>query len=68
MFKNCSPFKKCRTEINETFIDETEHINIARPMYSLIEYNNNYSDTSGSLLQLKIDEIEGNVHLTTIIC
>ena len=23
-FKNCVPFKKCRTEINETFIDEAE--------------------------------------------
>ena len=21
-FKNCAPFRKCRTEINETFIDE----------------------------------------------
>ena len=27
-FKNCTPFRKCRTEINETFIDEAEHINI----------------------------------------
>ena len=24
-FKNCAPFRKCRTEINETFIDEAEH-------------------------------------------
>ena len=24
-FKNCVPFKKCRTEINETFVDEAEH-------------------------------------------
>ena len=31
-FKNCAPFKECRTEINETFVDETEHINIAMPM------------------------------------
>ena len=31
-FKNCSPFRKCRTEINETFIDEVEHINIVMPM------------------------------------
>ena len=21
-FKNCAPFRKCRTEINETFVDE----------------------------------------------
>ena len=24
-FKICAPFRKCRTEINETFIDEAEH-------------------------------------------
>ena len=57
VFKNCAPFKKCRTEINETFVDETEHINIAMPMYNLIEYSDNYSDTSGSLWQFKRDEI-----------
>ena len=27
-FKNCAPFRECRTEINDTFIDEAEHINI----------------------------------------
>ena len=35
-FKNCSPFRKCRIEINETFIDEADHINIAMLMYNLI--------------------------------
>ena len=24
-FKNCALFRKCRTELNETFIDEAEH-------------------------------------------
>ena len=33
-------------------------------MYNLIEYSNNYSDTSGSLWQFKRDEINGNVDLT----
>ena len=55
-FKNCAPFRKCRTEINETFVDEAEHINIAMPMYNVIEYSNKYSDTSGSLWQFKRDE------------
>ena len=63
-FKNCAPFRKCRTEVNEAFIDEAEHINIAMPMYNLIEYNDNYSDTSGSLWQFKRDEIIGNINLT----
>ena len=48
-FKNCAPFRKCRTEINETFVDDVQHINIAMPKYSLIEYSDNYSDTLGSL-------------------
>ena len=63
-FKNCAPFKKCRTEINETFVDDAEHINIAMPMYNLIEYSDNYSDTSGSLWQFKRDEIGGDDDLT----
>ena len=63
-FKNCAPFKKCRTEINGTFVDDAKHINIAMPMYNLIEYSDNYSDTSGSLWQFKRDEIEGDVDLT----
>ena len=36
VFKNCAPFEKCRTEINETFIDEADLINITVPMYNLI--------------------------------
>ena len=63
-FKNCVPFKKCRAEINETFVDEAEHINIAMAMYHLIEYSDNYSDIWGSLLQFKRDEIELDVDLT----
>ena len=63
-FKSCSPFEKCRTEINETFVDDAQHTNIATPMYNLIEYSDNYSDTSGSLWQFKTDEIEGDVDLT----
>ena len=35
-FKNCPQFRKCRTEINEFFVDDGEHINIAMPMYKLI--------------------------------
>ena len=63
-FKNCSPFRKCGIEINETFIDEAEHINITMPMYNLIKYSDNFADTSGSLWQFKKDEIEGNVNLS----
>ena len=55
-FKNYAPFSTCKTEINNVFIDEANHIYIAVPMYNLIEYSDNYSDTSGSLWQFKSDE------------
>ena len=60
-FKNCTPFTKCITEINETFIDDAEHINITMPMYNLIEYSDNCSDTSW---RFKRDKIIGNINLT----
>ena len=62
-FKSCAPFRKTKTEINETFIDEAKHISIATPMYNLIEYNDNYSDTSETIWRSKKDEIEGDVDL-----
>ena len=34
------------------------------PMYNLIEYSDNYSDTSGSLWGFKRDEIDNNAELT----
>ena len=33
-------------------------------MYNLIEYSDNYSDTSGSLWNFKRDEIVGNINIT----
>ena len=34
------------------------------PMYNLIEYSDNYSETSGRLWQFKRDEIIGYINLT----
>ena len=63
-FKNCAPFKKCKTEINETFVDEADIINITMPMYNVIEYSGNYSDATGSLWQFRRDEIKEDANLT----
>ena len=48
--KNCAPFSTYKTVI-DMFVDRPEHISIAMPMYKLIKYSINYSDTSGSLWQ-----------------
>ena len=34
------------------------------PMYNLIEYSDNYSDTLGSLWDFKRDEIDNNANVT----
>ena len=49
IFKNCAPFVKCISRINNTEIDNPKDIDIVMPMYNLIEYSDNYSKTSGSL-------------------
>ena len=53
IFKNCcATFINCKSEINNTEIDNAKDIDIAMPMYNLIEYSNNYSKTS---------EVNGNI-------
>ena len=51
IFKNCTPFTNCISEINNTQVENAKEIDIAMPMYNLIEYSDNYSKTSGSLWQ-----------------
>ena len=63
-FKNCAPFEKCSTEIDGTLADYANFINFTMPMYNLIEYSGNYSDTSGSLWSFKRDEIDNNANVT----
>ena len=63
-FKNCAPFEDSGTEINDTFVDYANFVNITMPMYNLIEYSDNYSDTSRSLWDFKRDEIVNNANVT----
>ena len=64
-FKNCASFSTCTTKFNDIFVYQANHIYIAMPTYNLIEYSDNYSDTSGSLRQFKRDEVlVNNVDLT----
>ena len=41
-FKNCALFIKYKTDIKNTEIDNAKNINIAMPMYNLIQYSDNY--------------------------
>ena len=59
--KNCAPFTKCNLEINDEHIDTAENLDIVMPMYNLIEYSNNYQDSSATLYQYKRDEPPENI-------
>ena len=63
--KNCAPFTKCNLEINDEHVDTAENLDIVMPMYNLIEYSDNYQDSSATLYQYKRDEPpDNNVDLT----
>ena len=51
IFKNCTPFTNCISQINNTEIDNAKDIDIVMPMYNLIKYSDNYTKTTGSLWQ-----------------
>ena len=55
-FKNCAPFTRCVTHINEEHVETAENLDIIMPMCNIIEYSDNYADSSGSLYQFKRDE------------
>ena len=59
--KNCPSFTKCISKINNRDIDNAHDVDIVMPMYNLIEYSDNYSETSGSLWQYYKDDPNDNL-------
>ena len=49
VFKNNAPFINCISKINRVKIDNVEDLDVAMPMYNLLEYSKNYRRTTGSL-------------------
>ena len=57
IFKNNPPFRSFITKTNNMFVDNAENPNIVKSMYSLLDYSDNYSMTSGSLWNYYRDEM-----------
>ena len=55
--KNYARFAKCNLEINDEHVDTAENLDIAMPMCNLIEYSDNYQDSSATLYHYKRDEL-----------
>ena len=54
--KNCALFRTCDVTFNDEHIERAEGLDIVMPMYNLLEYSDNYQDSTGSLYQFKRDE------------
>ena len=55
-FKNRTLFRKWIAHINNEHVDNADNLDIIMPLYNLIEYSDNYSDTLRSLRQFKRDK------------
>ena len=55
-FKNCAPFTRCATHMNDEHVEVVANLDIIMPMHNLHEYSDNYADSSGSFWQFKRDE------------
>ena len=56
-FENNAPFRSCISKINNTFIGNTEDLDIVMAIYNLLEYSDNYSMKSGTLWNYYRDEM-----------
>ena len=56
-------FTKCNLEINDEHVHAVENLDIVMPMYNLIEYSDNYQDSS----QLFININEMNHQKMTLL-
>ena len=50
-FKNCSPFTRCVTHLNDKNVETADSLNIIMNMYNLLEYSDNFAKSSESIWQ-----------------
>ena len=55
-FKNYNVFIRSVIHLNDEHIETAEHLNLAINLYNLIEYSDNYEQSSGFLWKYKSDE------------
>ena len=48
-FTNNAPFINCISKVNAVQIDNTKDLDVAIPMYKLLQYSNNYRYITGNL-------------------
>ena len=49
VFKNCHPFTRSEIHLNDEHVETADNFDLIMNMYNLIEYSDNYSDSTVSL-------------------
>ena len=52
-FTNCHPLTRSVIHLNDEHVETAENLDLVMNMYNLIEYSDNYSDTTASLYQYR---------------
>ena len=62
IFKNNALFRSCKSKISNTFLDNAEDLDIAMPLWNLLEYSDSFYMTSGSLWNDYRDEVNDDAN------
>ena len=64
-FKNCHPFIKSAVHLNDKHVETADNLDLIINMYNLIEYSDNFLDSTASLYHFKRQEpLPNNADLT----
>ena len=58
--KNCHPFTRASFELNNEQVNTADNLDLTMNLYNMLEYSDNYADTTGSLYQYKRPEPRDN--------
>ena len=58
--KNCHPFPRASFKLNDEQADTAENLDLTMNLYNMLEYSDNYADTTASLHQYKRSESGNN--------
>ena len=58
--KNCHPFTSDSFKLNNEQVDTADNLDLTMNLYNMLEYSDNYADTTASLYQYKRPEPRDN--------
>ena len=58
--KNCHPFTRASFKLNDEQVDTADNLDLTMELYNMLEYSDNYANTTASLYQYKRPEPRDN--------